>query len=30
MSNEFSKVAGVEKISMIDMRGYVSCVLFSL
>ena len=29
MSNVFSKVAGVEKISMIDMRGYVSCVLFS-
>ena len=29
MSNVFSKVAGVEKVSMIDMRGYVSCVLFS-
>lgn len=28
-NNVFSKVAGVEKVSMIDMRGYVSCVLFS-
>lgn len=29
MSKVFDKVAGVEKLSMIDMRGYTSCVLFS-